>query len=64
MSSLVESESDSSIISDSNLHLDSAWHAFNECRQKGMFCDAVIKVQDQRFPVHRVVLSTCSDYFK
>ena len=64
MGTLNESDSDSSLMAESTLHLDSAWSAFNECREKGMFCDAVIKIQDQKFPVHRVVLSTCSDYFR
>uniref|UniRef100_H2YMN3 BTB domain-containing protein n=1 Tax=Ciona savignyi TaxID=51511 RepID=H2YMN3_CIOSA len=32
-------------------------------RQRGKFCDVVIKVQDIRYPVHRLVLCACSDYF-
>ena len=59
-----ESESDSSMVTHSSLHLHKAWHAFNDCRQKGLFCDVVLKVQDFKFPAHRLVLCTCSDYFR
>lgn len=39
-------------------------HQYSELRQKDIFCDAVIRVDDgTEFSVHRVVLSTCSDYF-
>lgn len=39
-------------------------HEFSELRQKDIFCDAVIRVDDgTEFVVHRVILSACSDYF-
>lgn len=39
-------------------------HEFSELRQKDIFCDAVIRVDDgTEFSVHRVILSACSDYF-
>lgn len=39
-------------------------HEFSELRQKDIFCDAVIRVDDgTEFNVHRVILSSCSDYF-
>ncbi|XP_029299567.1 kelch-like protein 10 [Cottoperca gobio] len=36
---------------------------FNDLRLKGEFCDAVIKVEDVEFQIHRVVLCRCSPYF-
>lgn len=39
-------------------------HEFSELRQKDIFCDATIRVDDgTEFTVHRVILSACSDYF-
>lgn len=39
-------------------------HEFSELRQKDIFCDALIRVEDgTEFTVHRVILSACSDYF-
>lgn len=39
-------------------------HEFSELRQKDIFCDALIRVDDgTEFSVHRVILSACSDYF-
>ncbi|XP_031731975.1 kelch-like protein 10 [Anarrhichthys ocellatus] len=36
---------------------------FNELRLEGQFCDAVIKVEDVSFAIHRVILCKCSPYF-
>lgn len=39
-------------------------HEFSELRQKDIFCDARIRVEDStEFSVHRVILSASSDYF-
>ncbi|XP_042362964.1 kelch-like protein 10 [Plectropomus leopardus] len=35
----------------------------NDLRLEGTFCDAIIKVEDIEFPVHRIVLCQCSSYF-
>ncbi|XP_076820852.1 kelch-like protein 10 [Clavelina lepadiformis] len=61
---LGQSDSDSSMVVKSSLHLNNAWNSFNECRHQGNFCDVVIRIQDARFPVHRLVLCACSDYFR
>ncbi|XP_028453629.1 kelch-like protein 10 isoform X1 [Perca flavescens] len=36
---------------------------FNDLRLEGEFCDAVIKVEDFEFQIHRIVLCKCSPYF-
>ncbi|KAK9526757.1 hypothetical protein VZT92_015440 [Zoarces viviparus] len=36
---------------------------FNELRLEGTICDAVIKVEDVSFEIHRVILCKCSPYF-
>ncbi|ESO94394.1 hypothetical protein LOTGIDRAFT_175448 [Lottia gigantea] len=41
-----------------------ACNVLAELRRTGDFCDAVIKVQSKRFPVHRNILSACSPYFR
>lgn len=39
-------------------------HEFSELRQKDIFCDAIIRVDDgTEFTVHRLILGACSDYF-
>ncbi|KAM9340226.1 kelch-like protein 10 [Symphorus nematophorus] len=37
---------------------------YNDLRLEGHFCDAVIKVKDVEFPVHKVILCKCSPYFR
>ncbi|XP_076009955.1 kelch-like protein 10 [Genypterus blacodes] len=37
---------------------------FNELRLKEELCDAVIRVQNEDFHVHRIILSGCSEYFR
>lgn len=36
----------------------------NELRKLGQLTDATIKVENQSFPIHRAILSTCSPYFR
>jgi kelch-like protein 10 len=37
---------------------------FNDLRTKNLFCDAVLRLEDGGiFPVHRLILSVCSEYF-
>ncbi|XP_078485792.1 kelch-like protein 10 isoform X1 [Ciona intestinalis] len=57
------SDSETSMLT-SPLLVDSWASTFNDLRQRGKFCDVVIKVQDVRFPLHRLVLCACSDYFR
>ncbi|BFZ01679.1 hypothetical protein BsWGS_04717 [Bradybaena similaris] len=35
-----------------------------ELRKTGELCDAIIKVEDWSFPIHRNILSACSPYFR
>ncbi|XP_041664534.1 kelch-like protein 10 [Cheilinus undulatus] len=37
---------------------------FNDLRLGGDFCDAVIRVEDVEFKVHKVILCNCSPYFR
>uniref|UniRef100_A0A8C4EU93 BTB domain-containing protein n=1 Tax=Dicentrarchus labrax TaxID=13489 RepID=A0A8C4EU93_DICLA len=37
---------------------------FNDLRLEGNFCDAVIKVEDVEFPIHKIILCKCSPYFR
>ncbi|XP_030275694.1 kelch-like protein 10 [Sparus aurata] len=39
-------------------------YVFNDLRLEGHFCDAVIKVQDVEFQVHKIILCDCSLYFR
>lgn len=39
-------------------------NVLNELKTCEQFTDAVIKVDNQRFPIHRVIMSTCSPYFR
>ena len=41
-----------------------ALNGLNELRKNGVFCDAILRIDDQDFPIHRVVLSSISNYFK
>ncbi|XP_062250372.1 kelch-like protein 10 [Platichthys flesus] len=36
----------------------------NDLRLAGRFCDAVLQVEDVQFPIHRIILSDFSTYFK
>ena len=61
-----QNESDSSLLDStpSPEHLSHAWQVLNEFRHRGLFCDVILKVDNLRFPAHRLVLCTSSDYFK
>ncbi|XP_042077545.1 kelch-like protein 10 [Haplochromis burtoni] len=37
---------------------------YNELRFEGKFCDAIIKVEDVEFPVHKIILCNCTPYFR
>ncbi|XP_035686057.1 kelch-like protein 28 isoform X1 [Branchiostoma floridae] len=39
-------------------------HGLNELRQRQELCDVVLRVGERKFHVHRVVLASCSPYFK
>lgn len=38
--------------------------SINSLRKCNQLCDAILCVEDHDFPVHRVILAACSDYFK
>ena len=35
----------------------------NELRRSRILCDVILKCEDKEFYAHRVILSSCSDYF-
>lgn len=37
---------------------------FNEFRLQGRYCDAVIRVDNVEFKIHRIILCDCSSYFR
>ncbi|XP_047194393.1 kelch-like protein 10 [Hippoglossus stenolepis] len=37
---------------------------YNELRLAGLFCDAILKVEEVQFPIHRTILYECSPYFQ
>ena len=37
---------------------------YNELRLEKQLCDAVIRVDDVEFHVHKVILCNCSPYFR
>ncbi|XP_022602869.1 kelch-like protein 10 [Seriola dumerili] len=37
---------------------------YNELRLQRTFCDAVIRVEDVEFPIHKIILCNCSTYFR
>uniref|UniRef100_A0A3P8TQN6 Kelch like family member 10 n=1 Tax=Amphiprion percula TaxID=161767 RepID=A0A3P8TQN6_AMPPE len=37
---------------------------YNELRLNGEFCDAVIKVEDAEFQIHKIILCRCTPYFR
>ena len=45
-------------------HLSCLSSGLNQLRQQASFCDVSIIVGDQRFPAHKAVLSSTSDYFQ
>ncbi|KAB7501649.1 Longitudinals lacking protein [Armadillidium nasatum] len=47
-----------------NNHSSAFVHSLSSIQTKEKYCDATIICQGQYFSVHRVVLSTCSEYFE
>uniref|UniRef100_A0A8C6T135 Kelch like family member 10 n=1 Tax=Neogobius melanostomus TaxID=47308 RepID=A0A8C6T135_9GOBI len=39
-------------------------HFSHRMRRTNMFCDAVLKVEDDEFPIHKVILCSSSSYFR
>ena len=38
--------------------------SINSLRKKNLLCDVIFRVEGKRFPVHRIILAACSDYFE
>ncbi|XP_073325883.1 kelch-like protein 10 [Pagrus major] len=51
-------------MSDRGASSDQPGSVFNDLRLEGHFCDAVIKVEDVEFPIHKMILCKCSSYFR
>ncbi|KAL7638588.1 UNVERIFIED_CONTAM: hypothetical protein RMT77_011160 [Armadillidium vulgare] len=47
-----------------NNHSSSLLRSLTKVQSKEQYCDATIACQGKYFPVHRIVLSTCSEYFE
>lgn len=41
-----------------------ACDVWSEFRQRGQLCDAILRADGVEFPVHRLILSACSPYFR
>ncbi|XP_046575253.1 LOW QUALITY PROTEIN: kelch-like protein 10 [Haliotis rubra] len=41
-----------------------ACNVLSELRKKGELCDAVIRVEDTTYKIHRAIMSACSPYFR
>jgi len=52
---------DRSIFTDS--HAKSILFTMNNLRKSNTLCDVTLYVDGCQFPVHRIVLAACSDYF-
>jgi len=52
---------DRSIFTDS--HAKSILSTMNNLRKSNTLCDVTLHVDGCQFPVHRIVLAACSDYF-
>ncbi|KAK2158059.1 hypothetical protein LSH36_178g05055 [Paralvinella palmiformis] len=44
-------------------HAKSILTTMNNLRKSNTLCDVILRVGDKDFPVHRIVLAACSDYF-
>ena len=44
-------------------HAKSILTTMNNLRKCNTLCDVILRVGDKDFPVHRIVLAACSDYF-
>nr|XP_039265495.1 kelch-like protein 7 [Styela clava] len=47
-----------------NTYFKDCFAEFNEYRKAGLYCDFTIKVGSEKFRVHKIILSTATDYFK
>ncbi|XP_070558637.1 kelch-like protein 12 [Ptychodera flava] len=47
----------------SNSHAKEILTTMNNLRKSGTLCDVILSVDKVDFPVHRIVLAACSDYF-
>ena len=52
---------DRQIFTDS--HAKSILTTMNNLRKVNTLCDVTLRVEEQDFPAHRIVLAACSDYF-
>ncbi|XP_077973634.1 kelch-like protein 24a isoform X2 [Styela clava] len=50
--------------SQENTYFKDCFAEFNEYRKAGLYCDFTIKVGSEKFRVHKIILSTATDYFK
>ncbi|XP_077973362.1 kelch-like protein 24 [Styela clava] len=50
--------------SQENTYFKDCFAEFNEYRKAGLYCDFTIKVGSEKFQVHKIILSTATDYFK
>lgn len=46
-----------------NTHAKSILNSMNSLRKSNTLCDVTLRVEQQDFPAHRIVLAACSDYF-
>uniref|UniRef100_UPI00358FEA1D kelch-like protein 12 n=1 Tax=Myxine glutinosa TaxID=7769 RepID=UPI00358FEA1D len=46
-----------------NSHAKSILNAMNSLRKSNTLCDVTLRVDNDDFPAHRIVLAACSDYF-
>ncbi|XP_060951329.1 kelch-like protein 10 [Limanda limanda] len=46
------------------IHIQMKGTLYNELRLAGLFCDAILKVEEVQFPIHRTILYECSPYFQ
>ncbi|CAL4066323.1 unnamed protein product [Meganyctiphanes norvegica] len=47
-----------------NNHKTTFFHVLSNIRKKEAYCDATLACDGRFYPVHKLVLSTCSDYFE
>lgn len=48
----------------SNTYNNTVLHGFNDLRANNLLCDVTLITGNQRFPVHRALLASCSPYFR
>ena len=49
---------------DNQHEIEEVWEAINKLRTNSLLCDAVLVVEDKRFPVHKAILAANSEYFR